>query len=237
MLKWVWKLFYRPQCIWARWVHAYVLKGGCFWDATQSISQFWYWNNVLKMKDLLLRIAGSPDQAIQLLQDCTSHMKYDTSAMYDIIRVRGTPVAWSSLVYNAGCHPKHSFIGMLVFQNGLPTVDRLVSRGIYLVNRCALCECCSEDLMHLFFACTYSRTVLMDIANWAHFSVTFVLLEAVLQDFISTRRSGKQRASLLALLYFLWKERNNRIFRGIQSSPETLCIVIKKVLNLRLYGL
>ncbi|XP_074288579.1 uncharacterized protein LOC141613734 [Silene latifolia] len=237
MLKWVWKLFYRPQCIWTKWIHAYVLKGECFWDATQTISQSWYWNNVLKMRDLLLRNAGSPDQALLLLQDCISNGRYDTNAMYDVIRTRGTPVDWSSLVFNAGCHPKHSFIGLLVLQNGLPTVDRFISRGLCWVNRCALCEGCSEDLQHLFFACPYSRFVFQDIANWVHFPTTSVLLADVLQCFLSTRPTSKQKASLMALFYFLWKERNNRIFRGAQSSPVTLCIVIKKIVTLRLYGL
>ncbi|XP_074297151.1 uncharacterized protein LOC141627837 [Silene latifolia] len=54
MTKWVWKLLFKPQCLWSRWVQTYVLKGRDFWSPTASISQSRYWNNVVRMKDKLL---------------------------------------------------------------------------------------------------------------------------------------------------------------------------------------
>ncbi|XP_074315716.1 uncharacterized protein LOC141651925 [Silene latifolia] len=79
MIKWVWKLHNKPLSIWTRWVQTYVLKGQSLWSAKQTISNSWYWNNVVKMKDLLLDIAGSPSLALQHLERCTSHARCNTT--------------------------------------------------------------------------------------------------------------------------------------------------------------
>ncbi|XP_074278364.1 uncharacterized protein LOC141601955 [Silene latifolia] len=188
------------------------------------------------MKDLLLEHAGSPDQAIQQLENCTSQSRYNTDVMYDFIRSRRAPVTWSTLVNGAGCHSKHSFTGMMVMNNGLSTVGKLITRGLFLINRCVLCEHSCEDLSHLFFYCDYSRQTLSVIAHWAHLPLRSYLLAHIMQDSASTRRTAKQLASLMATIYYLWKERNNRIFKGAKSTIDTLCVVIMKVITLRLYG-
>ncbi|XP_074297810.1 uncharacterized protein LOC141628588 [Silene latifolia] len=188
--------------------------------------------SVMQMKELLLGLAVSPAQTIQQLEACTSHMRYDTNAVYDYIRARRAPIIWSSLVHGTGCHPKHSFTGIMVLNNGLPTVDRLMTCGLHLVNRCALCKCSCEDLPHLFFVCAYSRQVLIEIAHWTHLPLRSFSLAHVMQDFISTGRSDKHRASLTVTIYYVWKEINNRIFKGTKSSLENLYIVINKVVNL-----
>ncbi|XP_074267215.1 uncharacterized protein LOC141590528 [Silene latifolia] len=99
MMKWVWKLFYRPHCIWAKWITTYVLKGTSLWDAQQTVSNSWYWNNVLKMKDLLLGLTGSLDQALHMLDACTAQMRYSTDTMYGYIRARRSPVTWAPLIH------------------------------------------------------------------------------------------------------------------------------------------
>ncbi|XP_074293505.1 uncharacterized protein LOC141620566 [Silene latifolia] len=118
------------------------------------------------MKDLLLHTAGSSDQALQLLGSCTSHQRYCTGSMYDYIRTRKDSVPWAKQVHGDGCHPKHSFTAVMVLHNGLPTVDKLTSRGLFMVNRCALCEHRCEDIHHLFFDCDFSRQVITTIAQW-----------------------------------------------------------------------
>ncbi|XP_074290464.1 uncharacterized protein LOC141617178 [Silene latifolia] len=133
-------------------------EGQSIWSAKQTISNSWYWNNVVKMKDLLLGLAGSPSLALQLLERCTSHMRYDTNVVYDLVRIRRAPVTWHSFVHGKGCHPKYSFTGLMVMTDSLPTVAKLITRGLHLVNRCVLCKCCMEDLHHVFFNCPYFRS-------------------------------------------------------------------------------
>ncbi|XP_074278108.1 uncharacterized protein LOC141601710 [Silene latifolia] len=148
-----------------RWVQTYVLKGQSLWLARQTISNSWYWNNVVKMKDLLLNIAGSSSLAMQLLERCTYHARFDTNAAYNLVRSRREPVPWHSFFHGKGCHPKYSFTGLIVMTDSLPTVAKLITRGFFLVNRCVLCECSMEDLHHVFFNCSYSRQVWAAVAQ------------------------------------------------------------------------
>ncbi|XP_074299152.1 uncharacterized protein LOC141630190 [Silene latifolia] len=231
MMKWIWKLIHRPNSIWARWVYHYILKGTDFWQTTTSISHSWYWNNVVKMKDFLVAQAGSSSLAVGWLHDCSIHRQFNTGLMYQLLRQRGDLLSWSSLVHDNACIPKHSFLGMLVMVNKLPTIDNLVLRGIHLVNRCVLCCQHSEDIQHLFFLCPYSAQVWTTVAAWLHTtsSTSLVQVTSWFQDHIRGRSflTGRQRAGLMATIYFLWKERNSRIFRGVLSDPEALCFQIK----------
>ncbi|XP_074299271.1 uncharacterized protein LOC141630334 [Silene latifolia] len=149
---------------------------------------------------------------------------------YNALRTRHDTVTWAPLVHGKGCHPKHSFTGVLLLHITLPTIDKLVSRGIVMVNRC------SEDLHHIFFSCGYSTKVLSVIANWLSISVSSTELQEVIQTFLSLSLSKKQRAEFMAMVYYIWKERNDRIFKGTCSTPEMLCFKIRSHVNLRLFG-
>ncbi|XP_074305464.1 uncharacterized protein LOC141640654 [Silene latifolia] len=187
------------------------------------------------MKDLLLNIVGSSSIAMQLLERCTYHALFDTNAAYDLVRSRREPVPWHSFVHGKGCHPKHSFTGLMVMTDSLPTVAKLITRGLFLINRCVLCECSMEDLHHVFFNCSYSRQVWAAVAQWVHLPL-FFSLDTIVQDFLYEFRNGKQKACLMASFHFIWKERNSRIFKGTKSSSDSLCVVIKRAVSLRLYG-
>ncbi|XP_074287916.1 uncharacterized protein LOC141613078 [Silene latifolia] len=236
MTKWVWKLLFKPQCLWSRWVQNYVLKGRDIWSATATISQSWYWNNVVRMKDLLLDLTGNAGQALLMLESCSPQLKYSTAMYYNALRTRHDTVTWAPLVHGKGCHPKHSFTGVLLMHNTLPTTDQLVSRGIVMVNRCSLCKFQVEDLHHNFFSCGYSTKVLSIIANWLVINVGFTELQEVIQTFLSLRLSRKQQAGFMAMVYYIWKERNDRIFKGICTTPEMLCFKIRSHVNLRLFS-
>ncbi|XP_074301604.1 uncharacterized protein LOC141633006 [Silene latifolia] len=156
--------------------------------------------------------------------------------MYGYIRTRRPVVPWAPLIHGIGCHPKHSFTGMMVMNDGLPTVDKLISRGMCFINRCALCERSCEDIPHLFFNCEFSKQVLTTDASRVLMPLDSFSLDSIMQAILPTRRNVKFYTSLLATIYYLWKERNDMIFKGSKSTVEALTIVIRKVVTLRLYG-
>ncbi|XP_074293487.1 uncharacterized protein LOC141620543 [Silene latifolia] len=158
VLKWVWKLIARPHSLWALWVNRYILKGADFWSAQESISHSWYWNNVVKVKDFLLARAGSHRIALfgfRLFR--LYHFSHCKNVSFG--KTVFEEVHWYSLVHDRQCVPKHSFFGVLAFQDKLPTIDNLAHRGLHMVNRCALCCAHNESVEHLFFQCAFSSQV------------------------------------------------------------------------------
>ncbi|XP_074315189.1 uncharacterized protein LOC141651372 [Silene latifolia] len=183
-----------------------------------------------------LSYAGKTLLALHLLEGCSTNLKYNTRVMYDSIRSCNPKVSWHNLVHGKGYHPKHSFAGMVVMHNALPTIDNLMRRGLSLVNRCAFCEACSEDVHHIFFNCSYSRHLLNYIGIWLGLSLLSFSLFTIAQDFASRRNTCRQRIGFMATIYYLWNERNARIFKGVKSSVDTLSVKIKKAVHLRLYS-
>ncbi|XP_074309195.1 uncharacterized protein LOC141643784 [Silene latifolia] len=197
MITWVWKLVYRPHNLWARWTKQYILKDSDIWQAKASPSFSWYWHNVLYARDHFLTTIGSPSLAIQCLQNFTHGLK---------------------------------FITLLDVKDCLPTIDRLIGRGLYLVNRCSLCECASENVSHLFFACSYAQTVWSSLLDWIHVTYSPTDLPGAFSWILLTQSLDKRHIRsclLLATVYYLWQERNRRIFAGLQRPPEVLGHLIR----------
>ncbi|XP_074301220.1 uncharacterized protein LOC141632581 [Silene latifolia] len=201
MTKWVWKLLFKPGWLWSRWVTQYILKGRDIWHAQSSISHSWYWNNVIKMKELLLEISGGPEQALALLVMCTSRLRFDVSLIYELIRPRSSVVSWAPLVYDKGCHPKHSFIGMLALHDKLPSIDQLISRGIMLINRCSLCLRQCENITHFFFNCEFSTQVWGIVVVRLHLQGGTFELQATVNALLNARRNSLHNAGFLAAIY------------------------------------
>ncbi|XP_074288948.1 uncharacterized protein LOC141614093 [Silene latifolia] len=239
MVHWLWKLVNRPESIWAKWVHHYILKGTDFCLASTSVSHSWYWNNVVKVKDFLVTREGSQSLATKWILDCTKHGKFKAGMMYELIRDSYDLVHWAPLVFDKAVVPKHSFMGMMALQNSLPTIDNLTLRGLPLVNRCLLCCSQGEDLEHLFFSCPFSSLVWHKISSWLQVPYSADLAQVVnwFQAFLKGKDhiSCGKRAGFLATLYYIWNERNARVFKGTMSSSEAICIKIKFVTRCRMY--
>ncbi|XP_074277695.1 uncharacterized protein LOC141601321 [Silene latifolia] len=127
----------------------------------------------------------------------------------------------------------------MVMRNTLPTIDNLIQRGLYLVNRCVLCCCQNESLGHLFFQCSYAAQVWSSIASWLQVC-SFTSLEMVINWFMSCvsgkgMASNRKRIGLLATLYYIWKERNGRIFNGLHHPADCIILLITFALKLSLW--
>ncbi|XP_074314377.1 uncharacterized protein LOC141649590 [Silene latifolia] len=144
-----------------KWVHAYILKDIDIWGFHLNAAYSLFWSSIIKCRDLLIQLLGSPTQAHQFLQTPDYKDKF-----YEMIRIKGAPFSQSRIIWDSFCYLKHNIIGTLATQGRLPTVDKLCSRGLFMVNRCVLCESSLETHSHIFFECPYSATVWRDVVLW-----------------------------------------------------------------------
>ncbi|XP_074296890.1 uncharacterized protein LOC141627550 [Silene latifolia] len=126
-------------------------------------------------------------------------------------------------------------------QQKLATVDNLVRRGSYLVNRCVLCLQASETHRHLFFQCEFSGELWRSVLGWMGIQGRTAKYWQEL-SWCSSRyakkhwKSGWFRCCLAATIYFIWQERNARIFGGKTSTIHTLATQLRFAVGTRLIG-
>lgn len=148
---------------------------------------------------------------------------------WEYIRVHHPPDPTHLLLWQRGHIPRHSFILWLAINNKLRTMDRIpVSMGLPS-HACVLCNQGAEDHDHLFFQCSYTRGVWDDLQakagiTWPSLSWTLCIQWATTNYHHKHNASCKvARIMLAATVYFIWQERNRRIFSNqFKSRP---CIV------------
>lgn len=120
----------------------------------------------------------------------------------------------------------------LAFRNRLSTRDRMRTWGIEQC--CMLCGETDETRNHLYFACPYSFTVWMNIAekllgktitpDWDE-TIASLLLSCCTQIDKVFKRLVFQ-----TVLYVIWRERNSRRYGGNRKSTEAITMNIDKMI-------
>ncbi|XP_022008470.1 uncharacterized protein LOC110907832 [Helianthus annuus] len=154
----------------------------------------------------------------------------------------GAVVGWSKFVWFSQCIPKHAFIAWMACKFRLLTQDRMLKWGWAGELKCALCRKCPDSHNHLFFSCEYSKAVWKKVRLKARMTdMPFFWSDIVV--LLEQNRSGKavweiiRRLAVAASVYFIWQERNGRLFRDTNRAPNVLFELIIKEVRLRLMGL
>ncbi|XP_077234220.1 uncharacterized protein LOC143876406 [Tasmannia lanceolata] len=137
----------------------------------------------------------------------------------------------SSAVWRLACPPRVAFFGWSVSWGRIQTIDFLRKRGMWLVDHCPLCLSAGESIDHLFIHCQVASYI------WGHlfsrFGVSWVASNSMAEfirswDWAPWKRKGRilWKMCLLASWWFLWKERNARVFEGKVRSPYWIYIQV-----------
>ncbi|GJX08995.1 reverse transcriptase zinc-binding domain-containing protein [Tanacetum coccineum] len=105
--------------------------------------------------------------------------------------------------------------------------------------RCLLCGSHQDTHEHLFFECTFSSQVWNSIRNLAGMEHVPPILEDIVMWFnpMANNRSFKNVVGKLlfaASSYYIWIERNNRLFKNSRRSPEEIRDLIMTTVRLKL---
>ncbi|XP_071713676.1 uncharacterized protein [Rutidosis leptorrhynchoides] len=190
--------------------------------------------------------------AVPILNDSPDATKwlgiivFSVSKVWSTIRSRSNEVPWFNVVWFAHCIPRHSFIVWLLMGENLKTQDKLnawdtrVNGNTPMV--CPLCSLQPDSHEHLFFECPFSTRVWLLATKNMMFLFTGNSWKTFVEfanGFAAKRSAASITAKLLfgATVYFVWQERNCRLFKKETRSCDKLVAVIFHMVRLKLISI
>lgn len=185
-----------------------------------------------------LQLSDLPDKTVWVVNG-SEWKKYNTGAIYKLLKQHGNLVPWKSVVWNRGGIPKHSFLTWLITLDRLPTKDRLLSWGLQVSPQCLLCASplLVESRDHLFFECSFAfglwdifarRLGIAPSHSWA----------STLSDMQALGGSCWQKKLTLIVwqltLYSLWLERNSRLHNQVLKSYSQIASTMDRTIRNRI---
>ncbi|CAN1732046.1 hypothetical protein LINPERHAP1_LOCUS1453, partial [Linum perenne] len=111
-----------------------------------------------------------------------------------------------------------------IFLKKVSTIDNLQRKGLSLANRCALCNSNLESVEHLFLDCEFASQIWTLISSKLSIHGPFSYsIEGFIEGWKGLNCllsfSSVMKVLLHAVFWFIWKERNDRIFRDLVNLP------------------
>ncbi|XP_021979764.1 uncharacterized protein LOC110875876 [Helianthus annuus] len=171
---------------------------------------------------------------------------FHSSEAWYSFRLRNNKVAWVDSVWFSQCIPRHSFHIWLVINNKLKTQDRMAiweagSATNLILMCCPLCCYDRHSRDHLFFQCSYASEVwetVRERVDMGSVNNTWSSIMGWMEHSANSRQLERIVCKILlgAATYFIWQERNNRLFSKLQRTPSMLSQVIINTVRLKIMG-
>ncbi|GJV39461.1 reverse transcriptase domain, reverse transcriptase zinc-binding domain protein [Tanacetum coccineum] len=180
---------------------------------------------------LLLRSGFSLDDSVNnLISDDVWRWPLDWLSRDGVLRPFSMACAWDTIQTRADIKLKT--------QDKLRQWDVGPSIELNLL-RCPLCDLVPDSHDHLFFECAFSSQVWSKVRVLC--GMDFIPPRLIdVTTFITPRSKGKTAVSILSRLvlaatsYYIWLERNGRLFKKKTSSPDQIVDVILSMVRLKL---
>lgn len=160
------------------------------------------------------------------------------ASCYEMLRVNCPRFTWNNIVWSSKSFPRRRFILWLVVRGRIKTKDFLLHRGVLVDMMCVLCANDDDTCEHLFFKCDYAKqmwqAVLRNI-NIIHQPLDWHSEWRWVQRRVRgrSRKAKMIEVAFATTLFYVWGERNARIFRSTHSIVETIHSQIAGFSNLK----
>ncbi|GKA68670.1 putative RNA-directed DNA polymerase [Tanacetum coccineum] len=216
---------------------AYVIEDG-----------MWKWPDVLSVEFDGLKVIDPPCLIEDKLDKVFWRSKtgrfldFSVGVVWNDLRVCSDVVPWAKLVWFSQNIPRHAFLMWLAVHGRLRTQDLM---GVWDKNdglRCVFCKMVPDSHNHLFFECEFPRKIwysLKDLVRLDHapFSWSHIIEFMLKRPINKSIWSILQRLLLGASIYFVWQERNLRMFQNKERPMDVLVNMIKESVRLRVMSL
>ncbi|GJY04959.1 reverse transcriptase domain-containing protein [Tanacetum coccineum] len=207
----------------------------------------WSWPNDWLVKYPILNSIPVPvlndakSDVLEWRKSDGSYTPFSVQRVWDTIRPRDIEVPWYDLVWFSSCIPRHAVNMWLIMKKILKTQDTLSSWDVAagLMNVCPLCETQPDSHEHLFFDCSFSFQIWSRIKQFAGLMGSGSSLDSIVSILmpIAKRKSFKScigKLTLAAAAYFVWQERNFRLFKHSKRSVQEVVDCIMSSVRLKL---
>ncbi|PKU71765.1 Putative ribonuclease H protein [Dendrobium catenatum] len=149
-------------------------------------------------------------------------------------------VPWHKFIWHKNNCLRYSAFAWLAFRNGLKTAQVLQSRGISVNNSCCFCHEGLDSTGHLFFECNFTFNIISQLLPWLKNRLMkpnlFQTFDSVLDQGFGNININYHLLSACAVIYYIWRARNDRIFGRKFDCSTTVTAKIryaiaKKTLN------
>ncbi|XP_022024397.1 uncharacterized protein LOC110924709 [Helianthus annuus] len=165
---------------------------------------------------------------------------------WDSVRHKEEQVNWSNIVWFSQCIPRHAFLMWLIMKRKLLTQDKILSWDLARRKNmnmlcCLLCYANHDSHEHLFFECEFSSQVWFMVRS----KVGMDMISAKWNDIVVCLRDRAKSKSVsdyvtrllvAASAYFIWQERNARLFKNQMRPPEAVRDIIIQQVRYKLMG-
>ncbi|XP_033129481.1 uncharacterized protein LOC117126159 [Brassica rapa] len=161
---------------------------------------------------------------------------FTSQATWEVLRPRQPIQPWHDIVWFKGAVPKLAFTMWVANYDRLPTRARLASWGLSIPIICPFCNAMPETRDHLLLSCQYSSQVWSLVFSRCSSSQRRI---ADWDELLSWIRAAQSRTNLLlrklasqAVVFHLWKQRNNLIHNNASMPAASVFRDIDKVMFL-----
>ncbi|GJS62818.1 hypothetical protein Tco_0677382 [Tanacetum coccineum] len=206
----------------------------------------WTWPNEWYTKYPLLQhlntpiLMGSPD-TLEWRDADGSVKPFSVSTVWESVRHKHDIVTWYHVIWFTDYVPRFSFHMWLVVHGKLKTQDKLTQWDFNddLIMTCPLCESQPDSHEHIFFECIFSTQVwdnMKDLAGLSNVAGKYMDIVDFLIQFANKRSCKSIIAKLVlsASAYYLWQERNARLFAKKKRTVVQVVDLIKSAVRLKL---
>ncbi|GJV16116.1 putative RNA-directed DNA polymerase [Tanacetum coccineum] len=169
---------------------------------------------------------------------------FSVSAIWECIRPRNIEVDWFHVVWFSHQLPRHAIHLWLVIKRKLKTQDLLrqwdVSNSTNLsLLLCPLCDTQPDSHDHLFFECRFSSRIWEHLKSFTGIPNLPSDLNAIV-DYLSPLAKMRSIISVVCKLvfaascYYIWQERNCRLFKKTKRTQVQIIEMIKTNVRLKL---
>nr|GEW87841.1 hypothetical protein [Tanacetum cinerariifolium] len=167
--------------------------------------------------------------------------RFSVYSVWNDLRPGDAKVNWYDIIWFPAYIPRHALNLWLIIRRRLKTQDKLRAwdNVDWLNLKCALCKLQPDSHEHLFFDCSFAQQVWNRVKDLAGLSNPSPSMDDILHDIapFAKRRTLKSivaKLVVVAAAFFIWQERNGRLFKESKLSVSQVSDNILNSVRLKL---